>query len=347
MLWNHRVAAVFVLLGIIAPGIAASAQPPPSDNGYQLAWGTVADSWRLSVTPNSTEYVVGQPISLQCVLQNLDSVERNFAEASFDDQLGYTLDVINPRAEKVPATPPNPNIRLRGSIVGMRVLPGAAKTSYLTDIADHYVMNVPGKYALVAHRQVPSKSGDRMIDVVSNPVSITLAEPPAAAVRPSSAQSDGPYAQNQGAWGRDAGGWRTSLSADKGEWSIGEPISITLVTLNVDSADGLLFDARAAFTFDITNSIGNKCPQTPRGEIQANNTTTGGVPSMSPGEIDVRTFTELNRKYDMTLPGKYVIVVHRKAGTAPNPFANIDVASNPITITLRETTPASATRPSN
>jgi hypothetical protein len=140
-------------------------------------------------------------------------------------------------------------------------------------------------------------------------------------------------------WGPATEGCRISLSFDKTEYDFGESINLSATVQNV-GREKLQVEGnqlRFPYRFEFYGPKSEETPLTLWG--QAFMRTHGGSQSqqiLSRGETRTDTFPTLNRAYDMTLAGKYSIVVHRIVPSELDPKAWIDVASNTLIIEVKD-----------
>lgn len=144
-------------------------------------------------------------------------------------------------------------------------------------------------------------------------------------------------------WGLPNDGWHLSLVIEEKEYLVGQPIGIKVVLQNIgqDAAKIPWGGGNVLYVIpaDVTFSDGEKCPKTFWGERETFAPHgSNSLMKVAPQESDtITSITNLNRAYDMTLDGKYTIVVHRNLPSRADPNKWIDVVSNPVVITIKPT----------
>jgi len=130
-------------------------------------------------------------------------------------------------------------------------------------------------------------------------------------------------------------GCRVSLNVDKVKYDFGEPINIGATVQNV-SREKLWVEGnqlRFPYRFEIYGPNSDETPLTLWGNKRMK-VHSGSLATelLSKGEKRSDTFSMLNRTFDMSLPGKYAIVVHRVVRSELDPNAWIDVMSNTVVV---------------
>jgi hypothetical protein len=154
----------------------------------------------------------------------------------------------------------------------------------------------------------------------------------AAAVAQSGAQ---PATTQDGVqWGPSVDGMRLRAMTDAPSYGLMEPILLRVEIQNVGSKArgtlslGLLDDC----TLEVTGPTGEKSPLTLWGRVESKHPPGGSAvyTSLAPG-ASLTLSGLINRKYDMTLEGKYTLVVHWPPG---GPGSHTDLASSSLNLAV-------------
>jgi hypothetical protein len=139
-------------------------------------------------------------------------------------------------------------------------------------------------------------------------------------------------------WGSSVEGCRLSLSADKTQYHAGEPVNLRVVLQNQDRNELRTFQGEFfPYRVEIYLPNNDEAPLTLWGRMvtrtreQASNV---GI-ILPRGESHADDLIALNRMYDMTLDGKYVIFVHRTLPSESDPHAWTSVDSNPVVVEIK------------
>ncbi len=143
-------------------------------------------------------------------------------------------------------------------------------------------------------------------------------------------------------WGPPTEGCRLSLSTNKQQYQFGEQIDLHITLENADRDYLVLAEGYwVPYKLEITAPNLRDAPPTLWGQAEQRGEALGGsarVYKLSKGQTRAEDFVMLNRYFDMSLNGKYSIVVHQILPSAIDPNGWITVTSNPILIQIgRET----------
>jgi hypothetical protein len=123
-----------------------------------------------------------------------------------------------------------------------------------------------------------------------------------------------PDAQNQ-KWGKAIEGQAISIATSKTVYTSGEPIILKINFKNTGHNEVLFVRRLPLAVYDVTVLMpdGTKAPLTLFGTRRFGSRSGGSkiIDSLKPGE-QVRSEIELNRVFDMTIDGKYLVSVQRR-----------------------------------
>ena len=135
-------------------------------------------------------------------------------------------------------------------------------------------------------------------------------------------------------------GCRLNLDTEKPQFAIGEPIDLRVSLHNV-SRDKVRTGSLAYLgcRIEVLLPNGKPAPLTLWGEklihpmwVSAGSNTI----ELYRGEVWDEELRDLNRAFDMTLSGKYMITVHRMVTSSSDPEKLVDVPSNKIKVELHD-----------
>lgn len=140
-------------------------------------------------------------------------------------------------------------------------------------------------------------------------------------------------------WGPTVEGCRLSLMSEKAQYEIGEPVIINVVLQNQDR-EKLAVSVSQPFPYRVELYLPNndEAPLTLWGHsmnrkllIELGSSVASVLyrgDSKSPDSL------MLNREFDMTLDGRYLLIVHKTVPSETDPNAWIDVSSNKVVIEI-------------
>jgi hypothetical protein len=139
-------------------------------------------------------------------------------------------------------------------------------------------------------------------------------------------------------WDPAAEGCRVSLSTNKSEYFFGESIDITAAVQNLDR-ENLQVEGnhlRFPYRFELYGPNSEEIPLTLWGRaIMKPHGGSIAFTALSKGQSRVDAFSVLNRAFDLTLEGKYALVIHRTVPSALDPHAWIDLVSNTVIFEIK------------
>ncbi len=139
-------------------------------------------------------------------------------------------------------------------------------------------------------------------------------------------------------WGETIEGCRISLTADKPRYRFGDSIDLRVLAQNI-GRDRLEVFGTGYFGCEVEVYLpnGHPAPTTIWGELmlhpkKVSAISAGGTILLRDEESRPDDLGVLNRAFDMSLDGKYAIVVRKMVRSGADPNSWIEVRSNPITI---------------
>jgi hypothetical protein len=110
--------------------------------------------------------------------------------------------------------------------------------------------------------------------------------------------------------GEENEGLQLSARTSKREYQAGEDVDLSLVLANVANTDVRVWNTALLrlYQIEMTLPTEKQAPLTLYGERQASSQGSRGTRILKPGDSMTKSTTALNRLYDMTLPGEYIIV---------------------------------------
>lgn len=138
-------------------------------------------------------------------------------------------------------------------------------------------------------------------------------------------------------WGIPVEGCRLSLATDKTQYSFGEPINIHVVIQNTDRHQLRVIEGQNfPYHVQVIGPKNDDSPLTLWGRyITRPHSGSADTIFLSKGQTKDDDFEMLNEAYDMTLPGKYGIIVTGSLPSETDPNASIGVISNTIIIEVK------------
>jgi hypothetical protein len=139
-------------------------------------------------------------------------------------------------------------------------------------------------------------------------------------------------------WGPTSEGCRISLSLDKTAYEFGESVEVRATVENVDreklQVEGI--QARFPYRFEFFGPNSEEVPLTLWGRsLMKPHGGSFAMDGLSKGQMRADTFSDLNRTFDMTLNGKYALIIHRAAPSELDPQAWINVVSNTVVFEIK------------
>ena len=115
-------------------------------------------------------------------------------------------------------------------------------------------------------------------------------------------------------WGDTANGFRMSIRTDKDEYRYGDPVRLTVSVQNMaaDSRRILLGPFTDVYNVYITGPTGEPIPRTLYGVHERGSVISFSGADLEPAEVFREVMPALNRRFDMSMPGIYRIVVRRR-----------------------------------
>jgi hypothetical protein len=148
-------------------------------------------------------------------------------------------------------------------------------------------------------------------------------------------------------WGPRTNGCRISLIPTQPKYRLNQPIGLQITLKNEggtvvrEELTNLLF----MYHFEIKGPDGKLCPLTREGELYRQGFTSSASSPLGPGKSDVTEVEKLNLLYDMSRLGEYTVTVRRYVWPPVKKAKPFEVASNEVTIILRQDDPETSTRP--
>jgi hypothetical protein len=143
--------------------------------------------------------------------------------------------------------------------------------------------------------------------------------------------------------GSDSGpsleGCLLTITSDHSTYEPGQPIKLHILLLNTRPQLSFPEDGAYAFDIDVFLADDTPAPLTLWGRDHARQTKFSGVfrnnwTTLTAGQGYNCDYPDLARRNDMTLDGRYKIVVHRLLPSETDPNAQIDLTSNELTVTV-------------
>jgi hypothetical protein len=166
---------MFLRILICSICVMSSALSQDGQVSQDLKWGAISEGCRISLTSDKEQYNFGDPINLHVVLQNVDRKElRIFEGAHFP----YRIEMYLPNNEDGTLTlwgHTQTRAEIAASNIRIILMQGQTQADDFITLNRAYDMSLDGKYAIVAHRIVPSETDPKAwVDVVSNPIVIEI-----------------------------------------------------------------------------------------------------------------------------------------------------------------------------
>lgn len=146
-------------------------------------------------------------------------------------------------------------------------------------------------------------------------------------------------------WGSETEGCRLAVMADHEAYRFDQPISLSLVCKNTGGKEigvtrsTLMRDYR----FNVRLPDGKPAPLTLEGKRQAEFPFfMNMLHILKPGDSDTTPVPMLNRLYDMTLRGEYIVTIYRKTRPQGDKQKPVDVMSNVLKIVVHDKDEASS-----
>jgi hypothetical protein len=140
-------------------------------------------------------------------------------------------------------------------------------------------------------------------------------------------------------WGSPIEGCRLSLGTDKQQYQFGEPIHLHVMLENTDRDSLTVVEGYwLPYRVEVTAPNLHDAPPTLWSQAEKRGEELGGsarVIKLSKGQTREEDFLSLNRYFDMSLSGKYAIVVNQILPSALDPNGWVTVTSNPIVIDVK------------
>jgi hypothetical protein len=154
------------------PSMARSATTVPATTPTTTPWGPTVDGVRIRLVTEKTDYRPLEPISSVVDFQNLRSSDEDILVAF---KGSYDFTVKGPNGKDCPLT-------LWGQDYVYRNTDGELKTAKPGDVVSEreqvlnrlFDMTLPGNYTLTAHCGWTGTDPTKSIELVSNPVTITI-----------------------------------------------------------------------------------------------------------------------------------------------------------------------------
>jgi hypothetical protein len=133
-------------------------------------------------------------------------------------------------------------------------------------------------------------------------------------------------------------GCRLDLSTDKVQYAVGEPINLHILISNVNR-DPIDFFGQDYFSYMVEVFLpnGDPSPKTLWGDRNVpprKVSEESAGETVLPGQTLLDVLDTVNRGFDMTLSGKYVIVVHRSFSIEPDRKKWFEVSSNKLVVEI-------------
>jgi hypothetical protein len=132
------------------------------------AWGQPVEGCRLSISVPASKIEAGRPVELTLVFRNDGPTEMKFPK--FSMWFNYEYAILYDENQEVPLTPFGEHQKessVMSAMAASDVAPGEELTSTV-EISRLYDLSRPGKYTVEASKDLPSRSGQGFIKVVSN-----------------------------------------------------------------------------------------------------------------------------------------------------------------------------------
>jgi hypothetical protein len=139
-------------------------------------------------------------------------------------------------------------------------------------------------------------------------------------------------------WGPISEGCRIGLSTDKLVYEFGESVDVSALVENVDRDKLEVEGSQARFPYEIElyGPNSDEVPLTLWGkQLMKSHFGSRAFDSLSRGQIRTDTFSTLNRTFDMTLNGKYILIIHRRVPSDLDPSAWINIDSNTVIFEIK------------
>lgn len=150
------------------------------------------------------------------------------------------------------------------------------------------------------------------------------------------------------AGGEIVDGYRLFAATDRRAYKLGETVNLTVKLTNAGDGEVSVINAAHDTTYEVDITVprvgigpggetADKAPLTLKGRARAQTALHRGnhITPVAPGESVTIEMPDLNRLYDMTLSGKYTIVVRRELRSRDN-NKTVEVVSNALTVQIED-----------
>lgn len=140
-----------------------------------------------------------------------------------------------------------------------------------------------------------------------------------------------------GGWGIPVEGCRLQLATDRDQYQFGDLVKLRVVLENEHRDQLWVFEgAEFPYRIEVFRSSNEPAPLTLWGRIMSSRKkeASNNAVRLLRGQARVDELPMLNRVFDMSLDGKYAILVHRTLPSELDPNAWIEVTSDCVVVTI-------------
>lgn len=313
MMIGRSVLAVLVagIIGFLALCWAGGPSTAQSDS----EWGAPSEGLQLRTELQTADTPPVVPVVVRCTLRNV-STQTLYVWVAYAE-VYYDLVVTDESGRIIPAIAP-PVVDVWGN-TRMPLAPGEELVEEY-HLNKRYLLTDAGDYTISARRRVIRLSGEGFAKAESGPVVLTLSD---------DASADAP--SRVGEWGSVTEGFQVMIEVSPAVVPSRAPVLVTVATRNVSSGSLILRASGSIFDYRITieDESGTRVP-TQRHRLPAAEQVEH---ELQPGEELVHQL-DLNRRYDLTVPGEYTIVVERTVPRQDGEGGRARVTSNPVVLVV-------------